>query len=111
MQHSGRLPCFAAAALCVAVLIGCAGGTSDPGGKPALIAAPYPPPAKRAEIPPPAPSADALWSGGHWKWAGSKYVWISGSYIQRPAPTANWMPGYWEQSSAGWIWTEGHWQS
>lgn len=111
MQRFGRLPSIVAAVLCAALIYGCAGANTDPGGKPALIAAPYPPPPKRAEIPPPAPSANSLWCGGHWKWAGLKYVWMAGSYIQRPSPTANWMPGYWEEGPGGWIWTAGHWQT
>jgi WXXGXW repeat (2 copies) len=94
-------------------LLSVACSSTPPGVNRALATvAPYPPPPKRAEIPPLAPSADSLWEGGHWNWNGSKYLWTPGSYLQRPTPTANRMPGYWEQdSSGGWIWTEGHWQS
>ena len=41
----------------------------------ATIAASYPPPAERAEIPPPASSPQALWRSGYWTWNGVKYVW------------------------------------
>jgi hypothetical protein len=111
MLHLVRAITVAANAVCAALLFACS--AAPPGtGQIAVLVAPYPPPPMRAEIPPPAPAADALWQGGHWQWKGMKYVWVAGNYLQRPAPTANWMPGYWDQdSSGGWVWTEGHWQS
>jgi hypothetical protein len=82
-------------------------------GKPqtAIIVAASPPPAKRVEIPPPAPSAQALWDHGHWSWNGARYVWTPGRYIERPRPDANWLPGYWQQEAEGWVWVEGRWRS
>ncbi len=74
-------------------------------------AAPYAPPPKRAEIPPPAPSPHSLWQSGHWSWEGAKYVWARGQYLERPTPTANWLPGYWQQQSGGWVWVAGRWRS
>jgi WXXGXW repeat (2 copies) len=109
MRRFGCRGRIAAAAMWVALLGGCAG--PDPGARVTVVAAPYPPPAKRAEIPPPAPAADLLWCVGHWHWNGVTYAWTPGHYLRRPTPTANWMPGYWAQGSVGWIWTEGHWQS
>jgi hypothetical protein len=76
-----------------------------------LVLASFPPPAKRAEIPPPAPSPHALWDGGHWSWNGARYVWTPGRYIERPKPDANWLPGYWQQEADGWTWVEGRWRS
>jgi WXXGXW repeat (2 copies) len=73
------------------------------------VVAPYRPPPQRAEIPPPAPSPQALWRTGHWNWDGTRYVWARGHYIERPTPTANWLPGYWEESPDGWTWVEGRW--
>lgn len=69
------------------------------------------PPPQRAEIPPPAPSPQALWVAGHWhwSWSGARYVWTPGRYTERPQPDANWLPGYWEQRTGGWIWVEGRW--
>lgn len=75
------------------------------------VVAPHPPPPRRAEIPPPAPSPHALWSFGHWRWNGAKYVWAPGRYVERPTPTANWIPGYWEQQPGGWRWVEDQWTS
>jgi hypothetical protein len=73
--------------------------------------APHPPPPRRAEIPPPAPSPQALWKFGHWSWNGQRYAWMPGHYVQRPSPTANWIPDYWQQGPAGWMWVEGQWTS
>lgn len=110
MQHVGRAVGLAAVALSI-VMCGCSVAGSDPPTRPLAVVAPYQPPAKRAEIPPPAPSTDALWLVGHWHWDGSKFAWIPGGYVQRPSSSANWLPGYWEQDSGGWRWTEGHWES
>lgn len=112
MPHSMRAATIAANAVLAGLLFACSAAPPGTGGHVAAAVAPFPPPPMRAEIPPPAPAADALWQGGHWNWNGMKYVWIAGNYLRRPTPTANWMPGYWEQDpSGGWLWTEGHWQS
>ena len=108
----------AAVALTAAVLSACSAPSVGPGvsstaAAPAttVITAPVPPPPGRAEIPPPAPSARALWTSGHWHWNGERYVWAPGRYIERPTPTANWRPGYWEQQPQGWLWVDGQWTS
>jgi hypothetical protein len=111
MRYLDRTVGFAAAFLCAALLSACTAAKSDPPAGNAAIVAPYPPPPLRAEIPPLASSADALWLVGHWCWNGEKYHWTPGRYVQRPTPTANWRPGYWGQASGGWVWTDGHWQS
>ena len=111
MPRSVRVATIAANAVCGALLLACSTAPPRTSGNVAAIVAPYPPPPKRAEIPPTAPTADSLWQCGHWTWNGMKYRWTPGTYLQRPTPTANWMPGYWEQDAGGWIWTEGHWQS
>ena len=77
----------------------------------AVMVASFPPPAKRAEIPPAAPSPQALWDCGHWSWSGARYVWTPGHYIERPQADANWIPGYWQQETGGWAWVEGRWRS
>jgi hypothetical protein len=110
MPHFGPAVGIAAAALCV-FMFGCSVAGSDPTRRLVAAVAPYPPPAKRAEIPPPVPATDALWLVGHWQWNGSKFAWTAGRYIQRPSPSANWLPGYWEQDFGGWRWTEGHWET
>jgi hypothetical protein len=79
------------------------------GSKVAKLLAPYRPPPSRAEIPPPAPSPQALWEHGHWRWSGAQYVWVRGHYIERPEPYVNWIPGYWQQQADGWAWVDGRW--
>ena len=118
MLHVDLTIGVAAAALSIIALSGC---TAPPAHSVAAVVAPadspgatptpalHPPPPNRAEIPPPAPSPQALWRFGHWSWNGAKYVWMRGDYVQRPSPTANWVPGYWEKRPEGWIWTEGQW--
>ena len=109
MPHFDRAFGLAVIGLSAALLAGCA-ANPDRHARTAM-SAPYPPPPRRAEIPPPAPTTDTLWRAGHWDWDGAKYVWARGAYIQRPSPTANWMPGYWEERSGGWVWTGGHWET
>ena len=74
-----------------------------------IVAAPQPPPPTRAEIPPPAPSPQALWRFGHWSWDGRQFVWNPGQYVERPSPTASWLPDHWEQRPEGWIRIDGQW--
>ncbi len=110
MVRRKRAAMIITAGLCV-LAAGCAPpGTDRPNASASLIA-PYPPPPKRAEIPPPAPATDLLWVVGHWSWDGVKYGWTPGRYVQRPTPTANWLPGYWDRDTNGWMWTDGHWES
>jgi hypothetical protein len=120
MQHVDRMIGAVAVALGVVVLSGCAmlrassneaGAASFNTWREAVIPASSPPPAKRAEIPPPAPSPQALWDTGHWSWDGVRYAWTPGRYIERPQPDANWIPGYWQQEAGGWTWIEGRWRS
>lgn len=120
MRDVDRSMGVAAVALGVALLSACsslpvtstevaAGPDSSPGA--ALLRVSFPPPAKRAEILPPAPSPQSLWDCGHWSWSGARYVWMPGHYIERPRPDANWLPGYWLQEADGWAWVEGRWRS
>jgi YXWGXW repeat-containing protein len=111
MQRFDRVIGISAALLSSALLAGCASVVPAPAVHAAALAAPYPPPPKRAEIPPSPPSTDSLWEAGHWTWTGATFAWTPGSYLQRPKPTANWLPGYWVQDTSGWIWNDGHWQS
>lgn len=110
MKHFDHVGRVVAAVICAAVLSACSVAGSDPPSRSTAVA-PYPPPPRRAEIPPLAQAADSLWVVGHWTWNGASYSWMPGQYVQRPTPTANWLPGYWQQALGGWVWTEGHWQS
>jgi len=117
MQRIDPMIGVAVAALTVMVLSACSAPAASPreslteASATMANTAPLPPPPGRAEIPPPAPSARALWTVGHWHWNGERYVWAPGRYIERPTPTANWRPGYWEQHPQGWMWVDGQWTS
>jgi WXXGXW repeat (2 copies) len=115
-QHVDQMVGFAIVAVTILVLSACtlsgvspAPATAEP--RSAMLAAPHGPPPIRGEIPPPAPSPEALWHSGHWGWDGAKFVWKTGRYVERPSPSANWRPGYWEETPNGWIWVEGQWTS
>ena len=119
MQHVDRTIGVAAVALGLVALSACSTSPVTPAevtatrsGIPgsALILALFPPPAKRAEIPPAAPSPQAQWDGGHWSWNGARYVWAPGRFIERPHRDANWIPGYWQREAGGWAWIEGRWK-
>ncbi len=117
-QHIDQLLGFAIVAVATLALSACtpsrvppspAAGPFDPPGQ--MLAAPHAPPPKRGEIPPAAPSPEALWHSGHWSWDGANYTWTPGRYVERPSPSANWLPGYWDETPGGWIWVEGQWNS
>ena len=105
----------AAVALSIATLSACSAPQTVPVETVASMqqaaAAPHRPPPRRAEIPPPAPSPQALWTVGHWEWNGKRYIWTPGRYVERPSPSSNWIDGYWEEQPQGWMWTEGRWTS
>jgi hypothetical protein len=119
MRLVDRLEAVIMVALGAVALSACAAPSAPPtetaatlsGTAPRIMIAPDPPPPNRAEIQPPAPSPQAMWHSGNWRWNGAKYVWVAGHYVERPSPTANWTPGYWEQRPEGWIWVEGRWNS
>ena len=117
MQRFVPMIGVAAVALTITALTACSAPPTIPvetvaAGRPTTsVLAPHPPPPRRAEIPPPAPSPQALWKYGHWRWNGLQYVWVPGHYAQRPSRTANWIPDYWEHGPEGWMWVEGQWTS
>src|SRR6516225_3316967 len=98
-QHVDQLVGLAIVAVTVLVLSACVAPTVSQPTAASELAAPaaHPPPPKRGEIPPRAPSPQALWHSGHWSWNGEKYVWTAGRYVERPSPSANWLPGYWKE--------------
>ena len=68
------------------------------------------PPAARSESQTISPGANYAWTRGYWRWSGTNYNWVPGSWIVRPRPAAVWVDGHWERRSAGWIWIAGHWR-
>lgn len=69
-----------------------------------------PPPPVRVETQTVAPRPGYVWTTGYWRWTGTDYVWVSGSWIVRPRPAAVWVAGHWLRRPGGWVWIAGHWQ-
>ena len=38
-----------------------------------------------------APGPGYVWTTGYWRWTGTDYVWVRGSWIVRPRPAAVWV--------------------
>ena len=69
-----------------------------------------PPPVVRVETQTVAPGPGYLWTPGYWRWTGTQYVWVSGSWVSRPRPAAVWVAGHWVHRGRGWVWVPGHWR-
>ena len=57
-----------------------------------------------------APGPGYVWAAGYWRWTGTTYVWVRGSWVARPRPSALWVEGHWVPRYNGWVWIPGHWQ-
>jgi hypothetical protein len=68
------------------------------------------PPAVRVETQTVIPSPGYVWTPGYWRWTGTDYVWVSGSWVMPPQPTAVWVRGHWAHRTGGWVWIAGHWR-
>src|SRR5712671_481165 len=68
------------------------------------------PPPVRVETQTVAPGPGYLWTSGYWRWTGTTYVWVPGTYVLRPRPAAVWVVGHWMRRPGGWAYTPGHWQ-
>ncbi len=92
-----------------------------------------PPPAARAETPPPRPSVNAEWLAGYWHWNQDDWVWIGGSWRVPQADVAGgltvraphappplraetqlaarpgliWIAGYWQWNGHDFVWVPG----
>ncbi len=78
-----------------------------------VVVAPGTPPATMVETipPPPVGSPETYWQPGHWNWNGANWVWMAGTYVTPPQPSAVWVPGQWVvQATGGYAWVDGHWQ-
>jgi len=68
------------------------------------------PPPLRVETQTVAPAPGYAWTRGYWRWTGTTYVWVPGTWIVRPRPAAVWVEGHWVPRYNGWVWVAGHWQ-
>ena len=89
---------LATALVALGLSVGCAG---------TIVVRDAPPPA-RAETRSPRPTPNAVWIDGHWKWAGARYIWVSGYWEKKPKGT--WVAGHWKKTPRGHVWVKGHWK-
>ena len=68
------------------------------------------PPPVRVETQTTAPGPGYAWTTGYWRWTGTRYVWVPGTWVVRPRPAAVWVAGHWVSRPGGWVWIAGHWQ-
>src|SRR5438067_13560601 len=54
-----------------------------------------PPPQVRVETQTVAPGPGYAWTTGYWRWTGTDYVWVPGSWVVRPRPAAGWEACHW----------------
>lgn len=73
----------------------------------AVVYVPVAPPYHAVEAVPVAPGPGYVWVGGHWRWNGVKYVWVSGGYVRHAGA---WCAGHWRHlEGSGWYWVPGRW--
>src|SRR5438270_13681023 len=64
------------------------------------------PPPVRVETQTVSPGPGYIWARGHWRWTGTDYAWVPGTYVVRPRPAANYTEGHWVRRPGGWVWGE-----
>src|SRR5437763_16884211 len=84
------------------------GPTTEPVTREVLVT--QEPPAVRVETQTVAPGANYVWTRGYWRWNGTTYAWVPGSWIVRPRAAAVWVDGHWLRRGSRWAWIAGHWQ-
>ena len=68
------------------------------------------PPAVRVETQTVSPGPNYAWTRGYWRWNGTTYVWVPGSWIVRPRPAAVYVEGHWLRRGSRWVWVAGRWR-
>src|SRR6266446_8503119 len=53
------------------------------------------PPPVRVETQTVAPGSGYVWTGGYWRWTGTEYAWVPGTWVVRSRPGAVWVAGQW----------------
>ena len=106
--------------LSILALVGCAGEpttvttattqeVTTTGPAPEVVVTRQPPPL-RVETQTVTPGPGYIWTRGYWRWTGTTYAWVPGSWVVRPRPAAVWVAGHWVPRYNGWVWVAGHWQ-
>ena len=63
-------------------------------GREVLVTRPQPP--VRVETQTVTPGPGYACTTGYWTLTATDYVWVPGSWVVRPRPTAVWVAGYWQ---------------
>src|SRR5438128_12396722 len=63
------------------------------------------PPPVRVETQTVAPGPGYVWTTGYWRWTGTTYVWVQGTWVVRPRPAAVWVEGDWVARANSWGWS------
>ncbi len=87
------------AALCAALLTGCAG---------TVVVRTPPPPLPYYEQPF-CPGPGCLWVPGYWAYGPDGYFWVPGIWETAPAAGLLWTPGYWGWADGAYAWHSGYW--
>src|SRR2546428_4255048 len=53
-----------------------------------------PPPPVRVETQTVAPGPGYIWITGYWRWTGTTYLWVPGTWVVRPRPSTVWVAGH-----------------
>ena len=67
------------------------------------------PPAPKEEPAGKRPGKLHVWMKGHWRYYGSRYVWIPGQWSLPPKPGAVYTPPRWSILNGNSMFTEGYW--
>ncbi|MBA4138340.1 MAG: hypothetical protein C0518_13590 [Opitutus sp.] len=70
-----------------------------------------PPPARVNEVVYAAPSSDAIWVPGHWRYRGRYgYAWVPGHWEIPPPQARSYIAGHWERHGNRSVWIESYWR-
>lgn len=70
-----------------------------------------PPPARVNEVVVTAPSSDAIWVPGHWRYRGRYgYAWVPGHWELPPPYARSYVAGHWERRGHRSVWIESYWR-
>jgi hypothetical protein len=91
--------------LSILALVGCAEeptAVTTTGAAREVVVTRAPPPV-RVETQTVAPARGYVWTRGYWRWTGTTYVWVPGTWVVRPRQAVIWIEGHWVPQYNGWI--------
>ena len=82
--------------------------TTGPGGTETYVT--QEPPRVRVETQTVSPGPNYVWTRGYWRWNGTTYVWVPGTWVVRPRPAAVYVEGHWLRRGSRLVWVAGYWR-